>query len=356
MSSDTESENGDYTTSPLWSDIHPIPQDDGPTPLAQIAYRPEYTIAMSYLRAVMAKNEISERVLGLTGDVIRMNPAHYTVWSFRFKCLLGLSRLQEEERKKKKKTSGGEGSGSGNVEGTEEKEKVVLRGQEEDDDKSTTVAAGARTTIEGLSAEHKDGGGQTEARVDVEGTGEEEEGRKMTSSSTKDKFERNYWLEELAYTTQIALIYEKNYQIWHHRQLIVDHLSLASRTNPDGISLYNERTVTQSMFDKDSKNYHVWTYRQWLVGRFGLFDDGVEETFTKEMIEKDVKNNSAWNHRFFVMFGGVGSAQSTKETVQERVKRELTWVGDMVERAPQNASVWNYLKGYVNVFPSFTAS
>lgn len=42
---------------------------------------------MSYLRAVMAQNEFSERCLALTEDIIGMNPAHYTVWLFRMRCL-----------------------------------------------------------------------------------------------------------------------------------------------------------------------------------------------------------------------------------------------------------------------------
>ena len=72
---------GKYSDSPDWADIVPIPQDDGgPNPLAAIAYTEDYSEAMSYLRAVMAKNEHSERVLSLTEDVIGMNAAHYTVW------------------------------------------------------------------------------------------------------------------------------------------------------------------------------------------------------------------------------------------------------------------------------------
>lgn len=59
----------------------PIPQDDGgPNPLAAIAYSEEYSEAMSYLRAVMAKEEKSDRVLELTEDIVAQNPAHYTVW------------------------------------------------------------------------------------------------------------------------------------------------------------------------------------------------------------------------------------------------------------------------------------
>jgi hypothetical protein len=69
-----------YHDDPEWSDIEPLPQDDTGRPLAAIAYTDEYSEAMSYLRAVMAKNEYSERVLDLTEHIIEMNPAHYTVW------------------------------------------------------------------------------------------------------------------------------------------------------------------------------------------------------------------------------------------------------------------------------------
>lgn len=84
-----------YASDPTWSTIDPIPLDDGSNyyadtaeseeqprvlPLATIYYSDEYTEATAYLRAVMAENEVSERALALTEDVIRMNPAHYTVW------------------------------------------------------------------------------------------------------------------------------------------------------------------------------------------------------------------------------------------------------------------------------------
>jgi protein farnesyltransferase/geranylgeranyltransferase type-1 subunit alpha len=46
---------GKYSTDPVWSDIIPLPTDEGgPNPLAAIAYAADYEEAMSYLRAVMA--------------------------------------------------------------------------------------------------------------------------------------------------------------------------------------------------------------------------------------------------------------------------------------------------------------
>lgn len=72
---------GKYSDDQDWDDIAPLPQDDGgPNPLAAIAYTDEYAEAMSYLRAIMAKNEMSQRALHLTEDIIDMNAAHYTVW------------------------------------------------------------------------------------------------------------------------------------------------------------------------------------------------------------------------------------------------------------------------------------
>ena len=75
---------GRYSTDPEWASIEPIPFNDGGkdgiTPLATIAYPPDYLEGTSYLRAVMAANEMSERALQLTREIIMMNPAHYTVW------------------------------------------------------------------------------------------------------------------------------------------------------------------------------------------------------------------------------------------------------------------------------------
>jgi protein farnesyltransferase/geranylgeranyltransferase type-1 subunit alpha len=70
-----------YDEDEAWADMEPLPQDDGGLhPLAAIAYTEEYSQAMGYLRAVMARNEFSDRVLALTEHIISMNPAHYTVW------------------------------------------------------------------------------------------------------------------------------------------------------------------------------------------------------------------------------------------------------------------------------------
>ena len=204
-----------YAESPEWADVAPIPQDDGENPLAAIAYTETYSEAMSYLRAVMAANEKSERVLELTETVINMNPAHYTVWLYRAQVLFALN--------------------------------ADLR-------------------------------------------------------------------KELAWLNPVSLQHLKNYQIWQHRQVIVDKIG-----SPDGeIDFINE------MFEKDAKNYHVWSYRQWLVKRFGLWDKGELEAM-EEMLKDDVRNNSAWNHRWYINFGRPSGDEAfqDKEIVQRELKHVL---------------------------------
>ncbi|KAI4720021.1 protein prenylyltransferase [Aureobasidium sp. EXF-10727] len=225
---------GKYSDDSTWDDIVPLPQDDGgPNPLAAIAYTDEYAEAMSYLRAVMAKNEMSERALSLTEDIIDMNAAHYTVWLYRSEILKALN-------------------------------------------------------------------------ADL--------------------------AKELEWLNETALAHQKNYQIWHHRQLVVDRLD----------SCKGEADFISQMFELDSKNYHVWSYRQWLVRRFELWNEGELEA-TEKLIEEDVRNNSAWNHRFFLVSG----SNPPKTAEKSVVDREIKFAQDAIRKAPQNQSPWNYLRGII---------
>lgn len=223
---------GKYSDSPEWSDVTPIEQDDGPNALATIAYPPAYSECMSYLRGCMAANDLSLRVLGLTEDVITLNPAHYTVWLYRARVL----------------------------------------------------------------------------------------------------FHNDYDLKaELEWLNPLALKFQKNYQIWHHRQMVVDRLGDCA----------GETDFIDRMMEGDAKNYHVWSYRQWMVKRFGLWDKGEIEA-AEQLLERDVRNNSAWNHRWYVVFGRPDGEPFGNKGV---VKRELEYAEGKVRLAPQNESAWNYIRG-----------
>lgn len=75
---------------PEWSDVTPLPQDDGPNPIVAIAYKEDFAEVMNYFRAVYRADERSPRSLDLTAEAIAMNPGNYTVISFSlsFFCFL----------------------------------------------------------------------------------------------------------------------------------------------------------------------------------------------------------------------------------------------------------------------------
>ncbi|EAS30248.3 farnesyltransferase alpha subunit [Coccidioides immitis RS] len=265
---------GKYSSSPLWSSLTPIPLDDGAKyyaqgsgsgedgdetyPLATITYTEDYAEATAYLRGVMAANEMSERALELTADVIMLNPAHYTVWLYRAKIIQAL--------------------------------KKDLR-------------------------------------------------------------------EEIAWLNKISLKHLKNYQIWHHRQLIMSD----RETFPDLPE--SEQDFLGQMFSLDSKNYHVWTYRHWLVRHFALWDCPRELSDVENLIDSDVRNNSAWNHRWVLKFGPRGDKfdsgmpnptdqsgnRGRLEIADEDiVDTEIEYAKSKIVLAPENRSPWAYVRGVLH--------
>lgn len=79
-----------------WDDLTPLEQNDGPKPIATIAYTEDYATMMGYLRRVMSIEEYSERAFDLTTAVIDMNPAHYTLWEYRRRIIDGIENKKED--------------------------------------------------------------------------------------------------------------------------------------------------------------------------------------------------------------------------------------------------------------------
>ncbi len=80
-----------------WSDLTPISIPQSTTDLCTIAYKPKYTQLTSYFRPLMSKKEYSERALFLTSEIISMNPAHYTVWHYRYEIHKVLEKSLTDE-------------------------------------------------------------------------------------------------------------------------------------------------------------------------------------------------------------------------------------------------------------------
>ncbi|KAI0250699.1 protein prenylyltransferase [Lactifluus subvellereus] len=86
-----------YAERPEWSDVVPIAQYENIQPLAPIFYSPEYKDATDYFRAIVKTGEKSPRVLQLTETIIRLNPAHYSAWQYRYETLIAISAPLEPE-------------------------------------------------------------------------------------------------------------------------------------------------------------------------------------------------------------------------------------------------------------------
>ncbi|KAG0174538.1 1,3-beta-D-glucan synthase [Apophysomyces sp. BC1015] len=130
--------------------------------------------------------------------------------------------------------------------------------------------------------------------------------------------------KELDFIDSIASEQAKNYQVWHHRQVVVDKLGEYERELP----------FINGILEEDSKNYQAWSYRQWVVQRFGLFDK--EMSYTDDLLVFDIRNNSAWNYRHFIF--------SSSPRTSEEIEKEIDFAKHKVELVPNNPSSWSYLE------------
>lgn len=144
------------------------------------------------------------------------------------------------------------------------------------------------------------------------------------------------WEAELQFCDDISLEQQKNYQVWYHRQTVIEKLLALEKITILALA-DRDFALCDKMLEEDSKNYHVWSYRQWAVVRYGCWER--ELAFVERCLQRDVRNNSAWNQRFWI-----GERSGWWASI-EICRREWDFALREAGRAPNNESPWLFATG-----------
>jgi hypothetical protein len=94
----------------------------------------------------------------------------------------------------------------------------------------------------------------------------------MTKTGLKEEFEKEFTFSRLMIEEN-----QKNYQVWHHRKILVSWAAGYDENTGNKTLLCadsctklvsQELDLTQRVLRKDSKNYHAWQHRQWVLLTF----------------------------------------------------------------------------------------
>ncbi|KAK7681413.1 hypothetical protein QCA50_015505 [Cerrena zonata] len=248
-----------FSERPDWADVTPIPQHEGYNPIAPIFYAPEYKDATDYFRGIVKTNEKSQRVLELTETVIRMNPAHYSAWQYRYHTLLAINASLD----------------------TELKLMDILAIQF----LKTYQVWHHRRLI--LTALHS----SSPPLSDPSASPSEPPPLDTTPKDFKAA------QIELAFISRVLMTDAKNYHTWSYRQWLLAFFD-------DARLWEGEMSFVERLLEEDVRNNSAWHHRFFVVfGREQLPGDESRESvlkrelaYTKDQIALAPNNPSAWNY------------------------------------------------------------
>ena len=135
---------------------------------------------------------------------------------------------------------------------------------------------------------------------------------------------------ELNWLDSTILVNQKNYQIWHHRKLLIEKMNDVS----------HEKNVLAKVFESEPKNFHAWSHRIWMIRRFNNTENEFE--FIDKMLKEDIKNNSVWNYRFFLV-QYINGDKLNKDIIENEIKYAL----EKIKGCPVNESPYSYIRGFI---------
>ncbi|OON17980.1 protein prenyltransferase alpha subunit repeat-containing domain protein, partial [Opisthorchis viverrini] len=233
-----------YKDRPEWADVVPVPQDEGERNVVRIAYSPQFVDAHDYMRAVLLKDERSERALEITGTVLLLNPANFTVWEYRRRILISLQVDLVEE--------------------------LQLTGKLIDEHSKNYQLWHHRQWIATQLAEQSD----------------------KISADEKPLNRQSIGQEELDFTDTVISDDSKNYHAWQYRRWVVTYFGMPSA----GELQYTNRLIQEDMY-----NNSAWNHRFVVVTK----DEGLtppvlqrEIDYVQRIIRAAPNNESSWNYLY----------------------------------------------------------
>ncbi|CAJ1374945.1 unnamed protein product [Effrenium voratum] len=265
------SEDRPYSKREEWKDVTPVPQKDGPHPLAVIKYPPGFEEVHGYFRAIQQRNETSLRALSLTADVIENNSANYTAWYYRRRCLKELDSDLDEER-------------------------VFTNKWATDCPKNYQVWYHRRWLISEIA-----------------------ERKRKEAGAEADKHIQLLARQELEYHLDCMQVNSdyKNYNGWSHRQFILQHFNL----------WHEELPFVERLLSEDIRNNSAWNHRYTVVRNqsWPLSDEirKREIKFAMDAIRACANNECAWNYLSAFLGEGNCKVPWTAEPEVEVLCREV---------------------------------
>eukprot|EP00929_Paragymnodinium_shiwhaense_P113622 TRINITY_DN81902_c0_g1_i1.p1 TRINITY_DN81902_c0_g1~~TRINITY_DN81902_c0_g1_i1.p1 ORF type:complete len:339 (+),score=104.46 TRINITY_DN81902_c0_g1_i1:88-1104(+) len=269
MDSADEEDALPYSERESWKDVTPVPQDDGPEPLAVIRYPKGFVEVHDYFRAIQQRDEYSQRALKLSADVIEQNSANYTAWYYRRRCLKELNADLEAELRFTNKWT-------------------------ENAPKNYQVWYHRRWLIIEIAEKmKKDATSQEDLEKDI---------KKMAG-------------DELDNHQNVMMVNDdwKNYNGWSHRHFIVDRFNMWDR----------ELSFVEDLLLDDIRNNSAWNHRYTVV-KHSCWPTTPEVrkrevSFTLDKLRQGAMNESAWNY-LQGFFGEGAGKESWKDAPDSIVK------------------------------------
>lgn len=231
-----------------FDDITPIPLENeslDDVVLCKIMYDEEFKTVFGYLRRLMKENELSKRAMYVACEAIKLVPAHYTVWEYKY-------RIVEELVKK--------------LEYTLEEELCWCAEMAINNEKNYQIWHYRENII------------------------------KLVIGTQLQGDRNKYDLEdEYSITEQMLDSDEKNYHVWSHKRWIVQFFGKFRSSQ--------ELSYTEKLIDLDVRNNSAWNFRYFVIfgdKSWNIEDVKNEIAFTSKRVEKSITNPSSWNYMKFL--------------------------------------------------------